>query len=123
MCSNCGARLDAELHVVCLCAQWCGTCRDWRPVTEAVAADRPQLRWRWLDIEDEAALLDELEVDTLPTLLVGRGDAVLFYGPVLPRTELLTRLLDTLAEPGHPAAAVEADVAALWRRLREAPPA
>ena len=84
---------------------------------EEVACTLPHLRWRWLDIEDEAALLGDLDVETLPTVLVGRGDQVLFFGPVLPRVEQLTRLLETLSEPEHPAARVDDEVAALWQRL------
>jgi thioredoxin 1 len=110
------------LHVVSLCAQWCGTCRDWKPVIDETASSLPHLRWRWLDIEDEAALLGDLDVETLPTVLVGRGDRVLFFGPVLPRVELLTRLLETLSEPEHPAAQVDDEVAELWQRLRPASP-
>lgn len=106
------------LHVITLCAQWCGTCRDWRPVVDAVAAGQPQLHWRWLDIEDEADVIGDLEVDTLPTLLVARGGDVLFYGPVLPRVELLTRLLGSLAEPVSPAAGTGDEARALWQRLR-----
>jgi len=85
---------------------------------DEVARTQPQLRWRWLDIEDEAALLGDLDVETLPTVLVGQGDRVLFFGPVLPRVELLTRLLETLGEPDHPAAPVDDEVAELWQRLR-----
>lgn len=107
------------VQVISLCAQWCGTCRDWQPVVAAVATAHPQLQWRWLDIEDEAALLGDLEVETLPTLLVGRGSDVLFYGPVLPKVELLTRLLATLTQAGHPAARVDDEVAGLWQRLRQ----
>ena len=87
---------------------------------DEVASTHRHLRWRWLDIEDEAALLGDLDVETLPTVLVARSDQVLFFGPVLPRVELLTRLLETLSEPGHPAARVDDEVAALWRRLRPA---
>ncbi len=105
-------------HIISLCAQWCGTCRDWQPVVDAVAAAHPKMHWRWLDIEDDAALLGDLDVETLPTLLVGRGGDVLFYGPVLPKVELLTRLLSTLTEPGYPVPRVDSDVAALWQRLR-----
>ena len=118
MCNKCGDRLAAELHVISLCAQWCGTCRDWQPVVDAVALAYPGVRWRWLDIEDEADLLGDLDVETLPTLLVGRGDQVLFFGPVLPKAELLSRLIDTLATQEHAASGIDPDVAALWRRLR-----
>ncbi|QHE85842.1 thioredoxin family protein [Hydrogenophaga sp. BPS33] len=105
------------MQVVCLCAEWCGTCRDWRPVIDALARAHPQVRWRWLDIEDEADLLGDLDVETLPTLLVGRGDRVLFFGSVLPKAELVKRLVESLATQEH-AAAVDGDVAALWQRLR-----
>lgn len=87
---------------------------------DEVAAAHTQLRWRWLDIEDEAELLGDLDVETLPTVLVGRGDQVLFFGPVLPRVELLTRLLETLSDPEHPAARADDEVTALWQRLRPA---
>ena len=46
------------LRVVCLCADWCSACRAWRPDWDALAARHPQLRWQWLDIEDEAELMD-----------------------------------------------------------------
>ncbi len=110
--------MAADLHVICLCAQWCGSCRDWRPVIHALSQAHPQHRWRWLDIEDEAAALGDLDVETLPSVLVARGEHVLFYGPVLPRAELLERLLQTLQEPGQRPAAVEPEVLALWQRLR-----
>ena len=105
------------MEVICLCAQWCGTCRDWQPVMDETARAHPQLRWRWLDIEDEADLLGDLDVETLPTLLVGRGEQVLFYGPVLPKVELLNRLIETLATQER-AAVVDDEVAALWKRMR-----
>ncbi len=85
---------------------------------DALAASRPGVRWRWLDIEDEADLLGDLDVETLPTLLVGRGDQVLFYGPVLPKVDMLSRLIDALATQERAASGIDADVAALWQRLR-----
>ncbi|WP_297745896.1 thioredoxin family protein [Hydrogenophaga sp.] len=109
---------DAELTIVCLCAQWCGTCRDWRPVMDTLAAANPAWRWRWLDIEDEAALLGELDVETLPSLLVARGAQVLFFGPVLPRAELLGRLLDTLSRQPQASSGLPEGVDELWERLR-----
>lgn len=112
--------MGAELHVICLCAQWCGTCREWHPVMDDIARTLPHVRWRWLDIEDEDALLSDLDVETLPTLLVGRGDQVLFYGPVLPKIDLLTRLIDTLSQQTHGASGIDPQALALWQRLRDA---
>lgn len=87
-------------------------------MVDAVALAHPDVRWRWLDIEDEADLLGDLDVETLPTLLVGRGDRVLFYGPVLPKAELLSRLIESLVTREKAASGVDPDAAALWQRLR-----
>ena len=42
--------------VVCLCAGWCGVCREYRAVFDALAAAHPQVRFDWVDVEDEEAL-------------------------------------------------------------------
>ena len=68
---------DGTLHgsalVVCLCAEWCTACRAYRAVFDQVAADHPDLRFLWVDIEDSAALLDQIEVENFPTILIGEG--------------------------------------------------
>lgn len=107
---------ENTLTVVNLCAQWCGVCRDWRPALEPLMAGQSQVRWRWLDIEDEADLLDDLDVETFPTLLVARGADVLFFGPTLPQVDRLARLLDSLRD-APPASDVPDAARALWQRL------
>ena len=39
---------------VCLCAGWCGTCRDYRALFDALAQAHPEVRFEWVDIEDES---------------------------------------------------------------------
>jgi len=60
--------------VVCLCADWCDVCSNYRSsfeqVQAAVRQDLPQARFIWLDIEDEADLLHPLDVEDFPTLLI-----------------------------------------------------
>lgn len=87
----------ADGAVITLCAAWCGTCRDFAPGFQAVAAKHPRLLFRWLDIEDEAAALGDLDVESFPTLLIGgRDGAVRFAGPVLPQPAQIERLLRSL---------------------------
>ncbi|WP_372657035.1 thioredoxin family protein [Hydrogenophaga sp.] len=88
----------AGLIVIGLCAQWCGTCRDYLPVFDALAKEEPDQRFVWLDIEDEADLVANLEVETFPTLVIGLHDQLLFAGPVLPRLSDARRLLAALWE-------------------------
>jgi hypothetical protein len=111
--------LAVDAWAVCLCADWCGTCRDWRAVVDQAMQAHPGVRWHWLDIEDEADLLGDLDIETLPCLLLARSEEVLFFGPVTPQPEVLSRLVQTLSAPapGARAAAVGAEVSALWQRI------
>lgn len=96
--------------VVCLCAAWCGTCTDYRATFDAVARDWPQMRFEWLDIEDEADIAGDLDVETFPTVLVTDGQQVRFVGPILPQAGVLSRLVANLhATSGNPS---QADVKA-----------
>jgi thioredoxin reductase (NADPH) len=91
-------RLAAGEHVTAfaLCAAWCTTCREFRVVCERVAASRPELSLVWVDIEDDAELLGDVDVETFPTFAIFEGDALRHYGALLPRADLLERLLGDL---------------------------
>ncbi len=82
--------------MTCLCAEWCDTCVEYRPGFLALAQRFPQARFRWLDIEDHADEVGDLEVENFPTIEVKHGEEVLFYGVMLPKPELLARLLEEL---------------------------
>lgn len=98
-----------------LCAQWCGVCRDWRAAFDAAAIRHPQDRFVWIDVEDEDEVVGDVDIETFPTLLVGRSRRVLFFGTVLPSPELLARLLASL--DGSSNAAPTAQAQALLERL------
>ena len=59
--------------VVCLCADWCGTCRDYRPHFDALAGEFSDGRFVWYDIEDDAERVGHIDVETFPTLLIERA--------------------------------------------------
>src|SRR6187402_790900 len=110
----------SSLLVVCLCAQWCGSCRDYRSTFDEVAASFPTANFRWVDIEDEADLVDPVEVENFPTLLIAAADGPRFFGPVTPHRETLARLLRAQIESGGtttPASDLGDNVRALARRL------
>lgn len=107
------------LLVACLCAQWCGACREYRPLFDEVAQAHPALRFVWVDIEDEAELVDPVEVENFPTLLIADAQGARFFGTVLPHRDTLVRLLRTqLEHPARTAVAPEAQALAqrLWAR-------
>jgi len=86
--------------VICLCADWCGLCRDYQEVFAQVQARHPLSRFVWLDIEDQAELVGDIDVETFPTLLIAEGLEVRFFGALTPQLQTLSRLLDSLAQAG-----------------------
>ncbi len=87
---------EPRAWVVCLCADWCGTCRDYRQLFAQAAARHAAFRFAWLDVEDQSALVGDIDVETFPTLLLADGEGVRFFGPVPPQPQTLSRLLDSL---------------------------
>lgn len=87
-----------EFLMVCLCAEWCGVCREYRSGFEEVARQFPMLPCFWVDIEEHADALGDLEVENFPTLLIKRRQWVLFYGSMPPAAEHLRRTLAVFLE-------------------------
>lgn len=106
------------LWVACLCADWCGSCRDYQERFEQVGRAFPGAQFVWVDIEDQADLIDPIEVDNFPTLLVVVDGVVHFFGSITPQTETLHRLVQAqLNSPPSPVAANPA-FTALAQRLQ-----
>lgn len=84
--------------VACLCAAWCDTCCSYRSGFDQLAAQHPDKRFVWIDIEDQADFIGDLDVESFPTLLLQREDHVAFFGTVLPDVKLADRLIRAQAE-------------------------
>lgn len=113
---------EVPLTVACLCAQWCRTCDGYREVFDQVllAVNEMGVRGMWVDVEDQADALGAIDVENFPTVLIARGDAVLFFGPITPHAQTLQRLVhaalqDTLSLDRR---ALDAAVLELPARLR-----
>jgi len=112
----------APLHLACLCAAWCRTCDAYRATLDGVVAELVDLGTlhpaRWIDIEDEAGLVGDVDIETFPTLLVyDDAGRVRFAGPVTPQPETLRRLLLSLSAHAGPARDLPDEIAQLALRL------
>ena len=93
---------EIGLTVACLCAQWCRTCDGYREVFDQVlsALDDARVQGMWVDVEDQADAMGAIDVENFPTLLMARGDEVLFFGPVTPHAQTLQRLIVAALQGG-----------------------
>jgi len=111
---------DGQWYVVCLCAQWCGTCREYFDGFMAQHGADAAVRYCWVDIEDEAHadLFADWEIETFPTVLIAQAQRPVFMGVLPPQIPVLQRLVHScLAEDAAPVG-VDASVQALWARLQ-----
>ncbi|CAN7543330.1 thioredoxin family protein [Trinickia sp. LjRoot230] len=85
------------LLVACLCAQWCGTCREYQDAFDRLADAHPEICFAWIDIETHADRFDDLDVENFPTLLIEDAVTTRFFGTVLPHISIAERLLSDLS--------------------------
>lgn len=84
--------------VACLCAAWCDVCQQYRAGFESLAKEFPNKQFIWVDVEDQADLVGDIDIDNFPTLLIQRGDTVAFFGTILPDVRQTARLVQAQAE-------------------------
>jgi thioredoxin 1 len=115
------AAVDALL-VVCLCAQWCDVCEQYRSTFAQVQAnilvDHPNTRFAWLDIEDEADLLEPLDVENFPTILMATGNTPRFFGVITPQPQTLERLVRAYMPDACTPVLADASIVGLLGRIR-----
>jgi thiol-disulfide isomerase/thioredoxin len=85
---------EGRVLVACLCADWCGACREYRPTFDALAAQfASRAEFAWIDIEDESDALGDPDIENFPTLLVADAATLRFLGAVTPHAATLERLV------------------------------
>jgi thioredoxin-like negative regulator of GroEL len=104
--------------VACLCAERCGACRGYRETFEQLGRRfAGRARFAWIDIEDHAEVMGDVEVESFPTLLMADARGVSFFGPLAPHASTLSRLVERALED-ELGSVGDAAVADLARRAR-----
>jgi len=70
-------------------ASWCGPCRAFAPVFEAAAEKHPEITFAKVDTEAEQQLAGNLQIQSIPTLMIFRDGVLMFSQPgALPKETL-----------------------------------
>jgi len=101
------------LLVACLCATWCKTCTEFRGTFDKLAAENAGAKFVWLDVEDDSALVGDIDIENFPTLAVFRGGRPLFYGVTMPQEGVVARTLASLNRDDRDAIDVPEEIAAI----------
>ena len=104
---------NGGLLVVGLCADWCGTCKEFRLAFDRIAAAMPSATFVWLDIEDDSALAGDIDIENFPSIAVFRNGEAVHYGVTDPLQGVVARLLGALFENDRAATGIPPEVAAL----------
>jgi len=107
------------LLVACLCATWCKTCTEFRGTFDKLAAANAGAKFVWLDVEDDSALVGDIDIENFPTLAVFHGDKPLFYGVTMPQEGVVARTLASLTREDRDEVAVPDEIAGLPEILAE----
>lgn len=73
---------------------------------------------QWVDVEDAAIsdALGDVDIQTFPTVAIGWGDRLLFWGEILPNEAVLRQLLERLDAAESPSVLM-ADKQSAWQAL------
>ncbi|HMK08062.1 MAG TPA: thioredoxin [Anaerolineales bacterium] len=78
-----------DIVLVDFWAEWCGPCRRFGPVFEAVAEANPDVVFGKVDTEEERRLSAAAGITSIPTLMAFRGGILVFAQPgALPQPAL-----------------------------------
>jgi thiol-disulfide isomerase/thioredoxin len=103
--------------VFCLCAAWCRTCDSYAEVFDSLSHMwRSKSRWIWVDIEDQADAVGDVDVENFPCLLIADHQHVYFFGPVLPHAGVANRLFERISS-GQAVPIADLGLQALCQRL------
>lgn len=105
--------------VIVLCAAWCGTCNGFKEVAQSLGEHFTNTLFIWLDVEDDADVVGDIDVMNFPSLAVFREGVAVHYGVSLPHQGVVKRLISALLTNPIQEADVPEEVVELPQRIQD----
>lgn len=83
-----------EMVFIDFWAPWCGPCKRFTPIFEAVAAKNPDLKFVKVNTDDEAELASQFGIQSIPTLGVFKDKELIFLQPGALPEEILEEVVE-----------------------------
>lgn len=107
-----------SMLVTCFCADWCSSCREYRETFQQIQQQYPDVRFVWVDIEDQPDVAGDISIENFPTLMIVAGAEPRFFGPLTPQRQVLARLVDAHRNDIDGDALAERELWALAARVK-----
>lgn len=67
-----------DLIVIDFWAEWCGPCKSFKKVVEAVSEKYPEVIFGGVNIDNEKELAEEFQIQSVPSVMILRNRVVVF---------------------------------------------
>lgn len=84
-----------RLKIVDIWAEWCRPCKRFDPIFKRVSEKFPDVDFVKVNAEEESDFIDKYGINSIPTVLVMKGEDILFSHPGFMSEELLIEVVNT----------------------------
>jgi len=75
-------------------ADWCGPCKTQDPIIEELEADYDDVKFEYVDVDEEPDIANEYQVRSIPTIVVENEDGLVDRFVGVTQRETLEQALD-----------------------------
>lgn len=89
---------ENEMVIFDFWAEWCGPCKQFIPIFEAVAEKHPDIVFAKVNVEEEQELAGMFQVRSIPTVAMMREQVVVFANPGMIPAENLEQVIQQMRD-------------------------